>query len=107
MYYVYRELAKELGLRLSPSEPGMMTFVFDLAGELDGHPVSLRRLCGSGARIDITSPIVPHLDLGFGFSRAGVVSKVSEWLGKRDIQVDDPEFDKAFTIRGDEPERVR
>lgn len=107
MYAVYHQLAKELGLRLSPAQPGMMTFAFDLAGEIDGHPVSLRRLCGSGARIDITSPIVPHLDLGFGFGRAGVVSKVSEWLGKRDIQVDDPEFDKAFTIRGDEPARVR
>jgi hypothetical protein len=107
MYGVYHQLAKELGLQLSPEQPGMMTFAIDLAGKLEGHPVTLRRLCGSGARIDITSPLVPHLDLGFGFSRAGIVSRVSEWLGKRDIQVDDPDFDKAFTIRGDEPERVR
>jgi hypothetical protein len=85
----------------------MMTFSFDLLGELDGHPVKLRRYCGRAKRIDITSPIVPHLDLGFSITRAGIVSRVSEWLGKQDIQLDDPELDRAFTIRGDEPARVR
>jgi hypothetical protein len=107
MYGVYHQLAAALGLRLSPENPGVMTFSFDLVGELEGHPVSLRRYCVKAAHIDITSPIAPDLDLGFGLSRAGVLSRVSEWLGRRDIQVGDPEFDKAFTIRGDEPERVR
>lgn len=107
MFPVYQALSRELGLRLYPAEPGMMTFAFDLSGELDGHPVRLHRICGRTARFDATSPIVPHLDLGLGITRVGVVSKVSEWFGKRDIQVDDPAFDKAFTIRGDEPDRVR
>lgn len=107
MYEVYRTLARELSLRLDPADPGMMTFALDLTGELDGQPIKLHRLNGSGARIKVTSPIVPHLDLGLGLTRAGVASKVSEWFGKRDIQLDDEPFDKAFTIRGDEPERVR
>lgn len=107
LYGLYQRLARELGLRLSPPDPGMMTFSFDLIGELEGHPVKLRRLCGSGARVDISSPIRPHLDLGIGLTRAGIVSKVYECLGKQDIQLGDPEFDKAFTIRGDEAERVK
>jgi hypothetical protein len=88
VYDVYHALARELGLRLEPADPGMMTFVFDLSGELDGRPVKLTRFCGKGARMEITSPIVPHLDLGLG-------------------QLDEPEFDKAFGILGDEPDRVR
>lgn len=106
MYVAYHILAKELGLRLAP-EPGMMTFSFNVSGELDGHPVDLRRTCGRVSRVDITSPVHPHLDLGFALTRSGVVSRVSEWLGKQDIQMGDPEFDKAFTIKGDEPDRVR
>ncbi len=86
LYGLYQRLARELGLRLSPPDPGMMTFSFDLIGELEGHPVKLRRLCGSGARVDISSPIRPHLDLGIGLTRAGIVSKVwdPESLAGRD-----------------------
>jgi hypothetical protein len=107
MYGVYRQLAAEFQLALSPPDPGMMTFNFVLAGNFDGHPIHLSRWCGKGARIDITSPLQPHLDLGFALTRSGVMSKVAEWLGKTDIQLDDAEFDRAFTIRGDEPARVR
>ncbi|MBK9001169.1 MAG: hypothetical protein IPM35_36065 [Myxococcales bacterium] len=105
VYAEYHQLADELGLRM-PTEPGMMTLAFSLFGELEGQPVTLRRLCGSGARVDITSPLRPHLDLGFGLTRAGAFSKVSEWLGAHDIQTGDAAFDAAFTVRGDEPARV-
>jgi hypothetical protein len=106
MYEAYRHLAENLGLRLS-TDPGMMTFVFDVYGDVDGQPMVLRRLCGSGARIDITVSLRPHLDLGLGITRTGVVSRVAEWLGGHDIEVGDAAFDSAFTLRGDEPDRVR
>jgi hypothetical protein len=106
MYEAYRHLAHNLGLRLS-TDPGMMTFTFDVYGDVDGHPVRMQRICGGGARIDISVSLRPHLDLGLGITRTGVVSKVAEWLGKQDIQVGDAAFDAAFTLRGDEPDRVR
>ena len=107
MYDVYRRLAAQLGMRLSPEDPGMMTFAFTLAGELDDHPGWLQRVCGSGARIEITAPLERHLDLGLAVHRSGLVSRVAELFGKRDVQVGDPAFDAAFAIRGDEPERVQ
>jgi hypothetical protein len=106
MYQPYRRLAAELGLRLS-TDPGMMTFSFDVSGELGGQPVKLTRTCGSGARVDITSPIPAHLDLGLGVTRVGVLSRVADWFGSHDIQLGDPHVDAGFDIRGDEPERVR
>jgi hypothetical protein len=106
MYDAYRRLASKLGLRLS-DDPGVMTFRFDLSGDLDGQRVRLERVCGRGAHIVVSAPLAAHLDLGLGLGRAGFVSRVAEWLGTRDIQVGEPAFDAAFTLRGDEPDRVR
>lgn len=106
MYDSYRRLASKLGLRLS-DDPGVMTFRFDVSGELDGHRVRLERVCGRGAHIVVSATLAAHLDLGLGLGRAGFVSRVAEWLGTQDIQVGERAFDDAFTLRGDEPERVR
>lgn len=106
VYEVYHRLAASLGLQMS-CDPGMMTFRFDVAGKLDGHPVQLTRFCGKGAHVEIASPLPLHLDLGLGVTRAGLLSRVAEWLGKEDIQIGEPAFDAAFTVRGDEPGRVR
>ena len=106
MYEVYHRLAAAFGLEMS-CDPGMMTFSFDVTGKLDGQPVRVTRFCGSGARVEISSAQPAHLDLGLGVTRAGMLSRVAAWLGKEDIRIGEPAFDAAFTVRGDEPERVR
>jgi hypothetical protein len=107
MYEIYRHLAERLGLHLSPPDPGMMTFVIELSGSVDGHPVRLQRFCGKGAWIRVSAPLVRHMDLGLGVAPSSILSTISEWLGGQDIQVEDAEFDRQFGIRGDEPSRVK
>ncbi|MGE0784881.1 MAG: hypothetical protein AB7S26_04270 [Sandaracinaceae bacterium] len=107
MYEIYSRLARTYGLTMSPADPGMMTFEIVLTGSVDGSAVHVRRFCGSGAYVVVSSPYATHLDLGLGLGRASVLSGIAEWFGAEDIQVGDAAFDAAVTIRGDEPSRVR
>lgn len=107
MYEEYRQVSQRMGLELSPSDPGMMTFEIDLAGIVDGRKVSLHRFCGRGAYVRVTSPFARPLDLGLGVGPEGILSSIAELLGAHDIEVGDAGFDSWLMIRGDEPERVR
>jgi hypothetical protein len=107
MYDEYREVARKLGLRLAPEDPGLLTFSFVLEGDVEGHFVQLLRTCGNGASIRTTSPLRPAMDLGLSVRRAGLLSSIAELFGAHDIVLDDPDFDDAHAVRGDEPERVR
>jgi hypothetical protein len=106
MYDLYHQLAGAFGLRMSPPDPGMMTYAFELVGRVDDHPISVTRICGGGAHFIVKAPLVPHLDLGLGIGRQGVLWTLSEWLGSKEIEIGDEAFDDAFVIRGDDPDRV-
>jgi hypothetical protein len=43
----------------------------------------------------------------FSVSRANFATAVADWFGALDIQVDDPEFDAAFVLKGETPDLVR
>ena len=43
----------------------------------------------------------------FSVSRANFATTVAEWFGSLDIHVDDPTFDKAFVLKGEQPDYVR
>lgn len=43
----------------------------------------------------------------FSVSRATFAASVAEWFGSLDIQVDAPDFDKAFVLKGNTPDFVR
>jgi hypothetical protein len=43
----------------------------------------------------------------FSVSRASFATGIAEWFGALDIQVDDPEFDAAFVLKGETPDLVR
>jgi hypothetical protein len=43
----------------------------------------------------------------FSVSRASFATGIAEWFGALDIQVDDPEFDTAFVLKGETPDVVR
>lgn len=107
MYEEYRQVSQRMGLALSPSDPGMMTFEIDVSGIVDGRRVSLHRFCGRGAYVKVTSPFSSPLDLGLGVGPEGILSSIAELLGAQDIEVGDADFDSRLMIRGDEPERVR
>jgi hypothetical protein len=52
----------------------------------------------------------PFVNLdGFQFRiyRKGLLSGLGKWLGMQDIEVDEPEFDEAFVIQGNDEPRVR
>ncbi len=52
-------------------------------------------------------PFISTSDFDFEIMPEHVVNKILKKLGRKDIQVGIPEFDKAFMIRGNEPERVK
>lgn len=107
MYEEYRQVARRMGLELSPSDPGMMTFQIFATGTVDGRKVQLFRQCGRGAYVKITSTFDMPYDLGLGVGPEGVLSSIAELLGAHDIELGDDAFDRAFMVRGDEPERVK
>ncbi len=107
MYEAYKGLGARLGLALEPPDPGVTTFSFTVSGRLDGRPIHVTRICGSGAVTVTKCPLASPLDLGLKLSRAGVIASVGELLGAVDISLGISGFDEAFAIRGDEPDRVR
>lgn len=107
MYEAYKGVSARLGLALVPPDPSSATFSFTLSGRLDGRPVHVTRICGSGAVTLTKCPLATPLDLGLRLTRAGVIASVGELLGAVDVELGFSGFDDAFAIRGDEPERVR
>ncbi|MBI2896985.1 MAG: hypothetical protein HYY06_25735 [Deltaproteobacteria bacterium] len=81
-------------------------------GQLEGQAVRLvTEVRGSGkSRHTVTvvsSHVFPAFDLGLAVSRHGFLAAIGQLMGATDIEVGDPEFDRAFVVRADEPERAR
>ncbi|MBU1241269.1 hypothetical protein KKF84_00145 [Myxococcota bacterium] len=47
------------------------------------------------------------LRTSFRLSKEGVLQKLGNIMGLEDIKVDDPEFDRRFVIKGQEPHEIR
>lgn len=107
MYEIYKATAHELGLRMSPDDPGMMTFTIDLDGTVDGRPVHVRRVVGAGGFFVVESSWSPSLGAGLSVSSAGILDRIGELVGVHDVQVGDPAFDDAFRVRARDRERAR
>lgn len=107
MYEIYRTTARELGLRMSPDDPGMMTFFIDLDGTVDGRPVHVRRVVGAGGFFVVESSWSPSLGAGLSVSSAGLLDRIGELVGVHDTQLGDAAFDDAFRVRARDPERAK
>lgn len=107
MYPIYHELAARLGLAMTPVDPGIMTFAIDLRGELEGRPVHIRRHVGRGGYALIRAPFRPPLGIGLEIVRASLLDRVGELVGLHDLEIGDPDFDRAFRVKAQAPERVQ
>lgn len=95
----WRRLAERLGLVYEPAFPGV-------AGELDGRPVRVTPIrAGEGYSAELRLGFKPH-------RRTGLRLRHQEepdgyWSVGQDIQVDDEPFDRAFVVKGWDPDFVR
>jgi hypothetical protein len=106
VYEHYRQLARDLGLAMTPSDPGALTFSIELRGTVDGRPVQLTRSVGKAAFLTVRTPLLPALDLGLGLSRTGMLTGLLDLIGVEDMIIGDAAFDAEFAIRADESPRV-
>jgi hypothetical protein len=97
-------IGDRLGLRITPEEDGIPS-----EGNLDGV------LDGVTVRVEHPSAM-PYLRV-WAYRAAGrvqlslrsamAVDKLAGIFGRHDLEVGDPEFDGAFVIKSDDPERAR
>jgi hypothetical protein len=106
MYPIYHELASRLGLTMVPADPGIMTFTIDLRGELEGRPVHIHRYVGGGGHAVVRAYFRPPLGMGLEIVRASILDRVGELVGLHDLEIGDPDFDRAFRVKARAPERV-
>lgn len=75
--------------------------------ETKGHVVDHRVREGSHKSVSLIWARLPGpVELTFQVDRTDFGDTLLEKLGKGDIQVGDPTFDKQFTIRSNQPERI-
>src|SRR5262245_51216712 len=110
----FREIAGHFGLTLwAPTEgEGLSYVVVVLDGTFEGTPVHVYRATSkTDARytyvwVSARRTNVGDLGLSIGLSTA-VGSLFARIFGTGRIRVDDDTFDRAFAVRGSEPDRVR
>ncbi|MGK7345317.1 MAG: hypothetical protein ACNS63_05865 [Candidatus Nitrospinota bacterium M3_3B_026] len=101
----WRMFAAERGL----SEEGKGSFVFTGENEgmpfiLDVHIVSAGDTSTTYTRMRVAPPDLPA---GFRLRPESRLSRLGKALGTMDVETGDPEFDKTFIVKGDNPEQVR
>lgn len=107
-YAAYYDAARTLGLVSSPpGGPGLFTSAIQLTGSLGGRQVLVTRYIGKSPTVLFRAGLRPGLDLGLVVRPTSVVTWLGELAGATDVEVGDTAFDKAFAVRGDEPDRVK
>lgn len=92
-------LAEKLELDLEPWLPG-------LAGQRDGRRVQLSlRRSDNGYEAGLRLWFLPHRATGIRLRKQ--LEPDGYWSVGQDIQIGDPTFDRAFVIKGWDPERIR
>jgi hypothetical protein len=93
------KLSKALRLDLDPALPA-------LKGHADGRRMSITpRRDGEGYRYNIRIYFEPSVDTGFRLSSQKAPD--GYWSVGQDIQVNDPDFDTRFVVKGYDPFKVR
>jgi hypothetical protein len=103
----FRFAARELGLEFVEGANAGFLERIGIAGVVDGQRISIRQWRGDFVWVEFDAFFDPPSDLHLYIDQEGVASKVSALFGKHDIQVGNPEIDKAFCIKAHEPERAR
>lgn len=107
MYEAYRNAADELNLTMTPADPGMLTLTIDLAGMVDGRPVHVRRVVGSGGFLVVECAWESPLGAGLSVSSAGLLDTLASLVGVHDLAVGDEPFDTKFTVKAADPARAK
>lgn len=116
---VWREFAESKGLKEQPAGDGA---ILRFSGENRGMPFVLECTVTEGtpvrvgtlklsfgeetemfSRMSIRLPVVPH---GLRLYRETTWSKLGKAVGMQDITTGDTEFDRAFVVKGPDPEAV-
>jgi hypothetical protein len=103
----FRIAAAELGLEFFEGANAGFLERIGIAGVVGGQRMSIRQWRGDFVWVEFDAFFDPPSDLHLYIDREGVASKVSALFGKHDIQVGNPEIDKAFCIKAHEKERAR
>lgn len=103
----FRFAAAELGLDFVEGANAGFLERIAIAGTVGGQRVSVRQWRSDYVWVEFDAFFDPPADLHLYVDQEGVTSKVSALFGKHDIQVGEPEVDKAFCIKAHEPERAR
>lgn len=107
MYEAYKSAAAELGLRMNPVEPGMMTFFIDLDGTVDGRQVHVRRVVGANGFFVVESTWETPLGAGLAVSSAGLFDTLASLVGFHDLEVGDAAFDHKFRVKAKDAARAK
>jgi hypothetical protein len=68
---------------------------------LEGGAETRQRLTNLRVTIPLRSPVQFHV------FRSGFLSRIGERLGMQDLQIGDPDFDRAFTVKGNDERSIR
>lgn len=107
MYEAYKKTAEALNLRMTPRDPGVMTFFIDLDGELDGQSIHVRRVVGTNGFFVVECRWKRALGAGLMVTRAGLFDAIATRLGGQDIEIGEARFDEAFRVRAKDEARAR
>jgi len=109
-----RQLAGRLGLELEAAQPALGLFWPDprISGRIRGKAVALYNYTtGSGKSRHTWSAVAvtPAADGGltFGISRQGLVTKLQEMFGAREITVGSSEFDATWFVQTNDPDFLK
>ncbi len=106
-FQAHKEVALKLGLRIDPSEGAFTLAKHTIDGVLDGVRLQVYQWQGQYVHVEFTAWLNPPADMRLVIEPAGIGSKLGHFLGKHDIEIGEPTFDAAFTIKADEPERAK
>lgn len=104
----WREFAAEMGLDFVVGK-GMSRPV--LTGSVDGFPVMIdtyvQRSGNNSTTYTRYRVTYPPLGMHLQLARQGAFSAITKLFGQQDVEVGDDSFDDAFTIKTDDPARLR
>ncbi len=106
-YDDFGAVAQRLHFRIDPPEKHLLAAEHSIDGVLDGVHVYVRQWQGQWVHVEFTAWLTPALDLRLLIERESVGAKLGHLVGRHDIEIGDPELDRAWKIKADEPERAK
>jgi hypothetical protein len=106
-YDMFAKVAADLGFTIEPRENRLLLAEHTIEGSLDGVHVKVWQWQGQFVHVEYTAWLSPPADMRLHVQREGIVGKLGHLFGKHDIEVGDPEFDRAWKVKADEPARAQ